>query len=81
MHEQTIGVMIDQALSGTPSDVRLLLVQSYRDELVRREQQRSTDAMLAYTKEMHALTKQIRNLTIVILAATVVTVVATFWPR
>ena len=81
LHETQIVTKIDQMLEGVLSPEHLLIAQMYRDELLRRDQQKSNDAMLAYTKEMNAMTKQIRNLTIVILAATLVTLVISVWRR
>jgi len=81
LHETQLVTKIDQMLEGVVSPEHLLIAQMYRDELLRRDQQKSNDAMLAYTKEMNAMTKQIRNLTIVILAATLVTVIVSVWPR
>jgi len=81
LHETQLVTKIDQMLEGVLSPEHLLIAQMYRDELLRRDQQKSNDAMLAYTKEMNAMTKQIRNLTIVILAATLVTLVISVWPR
>ena len=81
LHETQIVTKIDQILEGVLSPEHLLIVQMYRDELLRREQQKSNEAMLAYTKEMNAMTKQIRNLTIVILVTTLVTIVISVWPR
>jgi hypothetical protein len=81
LHDTQLVTKIDQMLEGVLSPEHLLIAQMYRDELLRRDQQKSNDAMLAYTKEMNAMTKQIRNLTIVILAATLVTLVISIWPR
>ena len=81
LHETQIVTKIDQMLEGVLSPEHLLIAQMYRDELLRREQQKSNNAMLGYTKEMNAMTKQIRNLTIVILAATLVTVGITLWRK
>jgi hypothetical protein len=54
----------------------LLLVQPFRDELVRREQDKITQAMLGYTEKMHSMTKQMRCMTVIILVATVFGVAA-----
>ena len=81
LHETQLVTKIDQMLEGVLSPEHLLIAQMYRDELLRRDQQKSNDAMLAYTKEMNAMTKQIRNLTIVILAATLLTLVISVWRR
>ena len=81
LHEIQLVTKIDQMLDGVLSPQHLLIAQMYRDELLRRDQQKSNDAMLAYTKEMNAMTKQIRNLTIVILAATLLTLVISVWLR
>ena len=86
LNEHLLVFEIDRRLEGVLSAENLLIAQMYRDELLRREQQKSTDAMagytkemLAYTREMNAMTKQIRNLTIVILVATLVTLGITVW--
>ena len=81
LHDTQLVTKIDQMLEGAVSPEHLLIAQMYRDELLRRDQQKSNDAMLAYTKEMNAMTKQIRNLTMVILAATLVALVISVWPR
>ncbi len=79
MPDDRLVERIDQTLRGTPSDWRLLLAQSYRDELVRREHERSTQAMLGYTQQMRDLTRQIRNFTVVILVATLVALALGAW--
>jgi hypothetical protein len=48
--------------------------QYFVDELVRREQDRATQAMLQSTQEMHKFTKQMRTMTIIILLATLASV-------
>lgn len=76
MPDEELVQRIDQQYSLTPDARHLLLAQCFRDELVRREQEQSTQAMLKYTDQMHKWTKQVRNLTIVILGATILSLVA-----
>ena len=66
MSNDDLATRIDQQYSLTPDTRHLLLAQCYRDELVRRENDRTTKAMLRYTK-------QVRNFTIAILLATLLT--------
>jgi hypothetical protein len=73
--DEELAKKIDQQYSVTPDARHLLLAQCFRDELVRREQERSTKAMLNYTAQMTKLTKQVRNFTIVILVATILSLV------
>jgi hypothetical protein len=75
MPDEELAKRIDQQYSLTPDARHLLLAQCFRDELVRREQERSTTEMLHYTAQMHELTKQVRNFTIVILVATILSLV------
>src|SRR5438309_3215470 len=81
LHETQLVTKIDQMLEGVLSPEHLLIAQMYRDELLRRDQQKSSEAMLAYTKEMNPMTKQIRNLTIGILVATLLNLVISIWTR
>jgi len=67
---------IDRQYALTPDVRHLLLAQLFRDELVRREQEQATAAMLKYTAEVHDLTRQMRNLTWVILGATLLSLAA-----
>jgi len=67
MSESDIIAKIDQLLAAQISDWRIALVQVYRDELNRRSQDRATNSMLLWTR-------QVRNFTIVILVATIVNV-------
>lgn len=75
MPDEELTERIDEQYSLTPDARHLLLAQCFRDELVRREQERGTTAILNYTAQMHALTKQMRNFTIVILGATILSLV------
>jgi hypothetical protein len=77
MPDEELVKSIDRQYSLTPDARHLLLAQCFRDELIRREHEQSTTAMLGCTSQMHELTKQIRNLTIVILMATMLTLAAT----
>jgi hypothetical protein len=72
---EELAKKIDQQYSLTPDARHLLLAQCFRDELVRREQERSTKEMLNYTAQMTKLTKQVRNFTIVIFVATILSLV------
>jgi hypothetical protein len=76
MPDEELVRRIDQQYSLTPDPRHLLLAQCFRDDLVRREQERGTKAMLKYTDQMHEMTKQVRNLTIVILIATILSLIA-----
>ena len=76
MPDEELAKKIDQQHSLTPDVRHLLLAQCFRDELGRREQDRSTQAMLEYTERMHRFTKQIRDMTIIILIATILSVAA-----
>ena len=76
MPEEELAKKIDQQYSLTPDVRHLLLAQCFRDELVRREQDRNTQAMLDYTERMHRFTKQVRDMTIIILVATILSVAA-----
>src|SRR5262249_47540110 len=49
-------------------------VQLFLNELMRREQDRATQAMVKLTEELHRFTKQMRNMTIAILIATIVSI-------
>jgi len=71
MRDEDLAKKIDQQYSMMPDARHLLLAQCFRDELVRREQNRSTQAMLGYTESVDRFTRQIRTLTIWILAATI----------
>ena len=62
---------IDDALDGSVSPWRMSLAQLYRDELVRREQDKTNASMLKWTL-------QVRNMTLVILAATIINVVVAY---
>ena len=66
MSDDDLGTRIDQQYSLTPDTRHLMLAQCFRDELVRRENDRATAAMLRYTKH-------VRNFTIAILLATLLT--------
>lgn len=68
LSESEIATRIDVVLDGPASDWRFMYAQMFRDELVRREQDRATVRMLAWTR-------QVRNLTGVILLLTVVNIV------
>lgn len=74
MPDEELAKKIDQQYSLTPDVRHLLLAQCFRDELVRREQDRSTQAMLDHTEKMHRFTKQVRDMTIIILVATILSV-------
>ena len=50
------------------------LAQPLRDELVRREQDKATQAMLMYTEKMFCFTQQMRNMTRVITGFTIFSV-------
>ena len=76
MSAEELASKVDQQFSMTPAPWRLMLAQCFRDELVRREQEQSTQSMLSYTEEMNHFTKQVRNLTVVILVATLLSLVA-----
>jgi hypothetical protein len=67
MSEEALAEKIDQQYGLTPDARHLLLAQTYRDELARRENAKITNTMLRYTQQM-------RNLTIVILLATLVNI-------
>ena len=56
--ETQLVMKIDQMLEGVLSPEHLLTAQTYRDELLRRDQQKSNDAMLANTKKMNAMTSR-----------------------
>jgi len=70
---------IDKQFSLTPNERHLMLAQLYRDELLRREQDKSTQSMLDYTDKIFQFTAQIRNMTTVILVATVLGVAVSIW--
>jgi hypothetical protein len=76
MSAEELGSKVDQQFSMTPAPWRLMLAQIFRDELVRREQDRTTQSMLDYTERMYRYTKQVRNLTWVILVATLLSLFA-----
>jgi hypothetical protein len=76
MPDEELARRIDDQYSKMPDARHVLLAQCFRDELVRREQERSTKAMLNYTDQMLKLTKQVRNFTIVILVVTILNLVA-----
>lgn len=67
--EQLIGC-IDRQFALGPATFHQLLAERYRDELLRREQERHAEVMLRYTEKVHGYTKQMRNLTVLILFAT-----------
>jgi len=67
MSDGDLAKKIDQRYSLTPDARHLLLAQCFRDEFVRRENNRTTATMLRYTK-------QVSNFTIAILLATILTV-------
>jgi hypothetical protein len=73
--DEELAKRIDHQYSLTPDARHLLLAQCFRDELVRREQERSTKEMLNYTAQMTKLTKQVRNFTIVIFVATILSLI------
>lgn len=74
MPDEELAGKVDHQYSLTPDVRHLLLAQCFRDELVRREQNRSTQAMLDSTEKMQQFTKQVRDMTIIILVATILSV-------
>jgi len=66
MSNDDLAKKIDKQYSLPIANHHFLLAQCYRDELVRRENDRTTATMLRYTKH-------VRNFTIAILVATLVT--------
>jgi len=66
MSNNDLATRIDQQYALTPDPRHLMLAQCFRDELVRRENDRARAAMLRYTR-------QVRNFTIAILLATLLT--------
>ena len=64
-------------ITSQPDLRNMLSAQSYRDEIVRREQDKATQAMLVYTKEVCGFTKQMKTMTVIILVATIFGAVAT----
>ena len=66
--EESLINMINDTLRGT-GEWRLIQVQIFRDELLRRSQERATKEMLAFTRQM-------RNFTIAILILTGLNVAA-----
>jgi hypothetical protein len=76
MPDEELAEKVDRQYSLTPDVRHLLLAQCFRDELIRREQDRNTQRMLDYTNEMHRFTRQVRNMTVIILVATILSVVA-----
>ena len=82
MRDEELVEKIDKQYSLTPDVRHLLLAQCFRDELVRREQDRLTQKMLEYTDKMNRFTKQVRDMTIAILIATflsLITSIASLW--
>jgi len=73
MSEAEVRSQIDKFLGAQPADWRMMLVQIYRDELARRQQDSANATMLA-------LTRQMRTMTGVILLLTIVNVVLFAWP-
>ena len=64
---------IDAQCSRGPLDpLDLFIAQIYRDELVRKEQDKATQAMFGYTRKMTRMTVIITIFTFLNLAATVV---------
>ena len=74
MPEAELIAKIDQAIDGAVSDWRVTLAQLYRDELVRRRQEKSEARMLAWTRN-------VRDLTIAILVLTLANVLVVFLHR
>jgi hypothetical protein len=73
---EELAKSIDRQYALTPDVRHLLLAQLFRDELVRRDQEQATAAMLKYTADVHDLTRQMRNLTWIILGATLLSLAA-----
>ena len=69
--EDELYAKIDHALDGTASSWRVTLAGLYREELMRRRQEKGNERMLDWTR-------QVRNMTLVILVLTVINVVAMF---
>lgn len=67
--DEELRVRADKHLANAHQPVQREMFIVYRDELQRREQNRTEDVMLAYTKQM-------RNMTIVILVATILSLFA-----
>ena len=76
MPDEELYQRIDQQFTLTPIERHLMLAQLYRDELVRREQDRSTQAMLDYTERIYRFTKQVRDMTLVVLFAAILSLAA-----
>jgi hypothetical protein len=56
--DEELKKLIDQQFANEIDTRGLLATQIYRDELVRREQNKATQAMLGYTEKMHIMTAQ-----------------------
>jgi hypothetical protein len=74
MYDDELAKRVDQQYSMTPDARHLLLAQCFRDELIRRENERTTSTMLRYTK-------QVRDFTIVILVATILALAVALFHR
>ncbi len=74
MSDDELAKRIDQQYSMTPDVRHLLLAQCFRDELIRRENERTTSTMLRYTR-------QVRDFTIVILVATILALAVALFHR
>lgn len=70
IRDEELAEKIDKQYSLTPDVRHLLLAQCFRDELVRREQDRVTQKMLDFTDNTCRFTEQVRNMTVAILVAT-----------
>ncbi len=76
MPDDELYQKIDQQFSLGSAPHHSMLAQLYRDELVRREQDRSTQAMLDYTERIYRFTKQVRDMTLVVLFAAILSLAA-----